>query len=401
MLPLILFNMKFASVILDIPTAALETPYTYVVLETAEEQTQLAAAKSFAKMPAKKAMQASFDDLLAEDPIQASPIHLSTAGLMQAGHEAGVSDFGVEMFTAANVSQGGSKEKASDSCAASLCSSVKVGCAVLVPFGGRKAVGFVVGLGADAPSGLDFSKLKAVEEVLGKPCFTEIGAQCAQFLADRYLAPFSSCIRLFMPPGGVPRMERINGTWQVTRPMVSEVDERWVTRTSGADEFKPRKGAVKQELVLQALKQGDLRVAELTAEYGSVSATLKSLEKKGVIRIEYRRRMRECDQPSAAFSKRAGERPVLTPHQEEALAAIAWASAKQDGHVVLVDGVTGSGKTEVYLRAIENELEQGRGAIVLVPEISLTPQTVARFRGRFGDTVAVLHSRMSSAALPL
>ncbi len=183
-------------------------------------------------------------------------------------------------------------------------------------------------------------------------------------------------------------MERINGTWQVTRPMVSEVDERWVTRTSGADEFKPRKGAVKQELVLQVLKQGDLRVAELTAEYGSVSATLKSLEKKGVIRIEHRRRMRECDQPSAAFSKRAGERPVLTPHQEEALAAITWASAKQDGHVVLVDGVTDSGKTEVYLRAIENELEQGRGAIVLVPEISLTPQTVARFRGRFGDTVA-------------
>lgn len=374
--------MKFASVILDIPTAALETPYTYAVLETAEEQAQLAAAKSSAKMPAKKAMQAS-------------PSHLSTADLMQAGHEAGVSGFGVEMLPAANVSQGGSKEKASDSRAASLCSSVKVGCAVLVPFGGRKAVGFVVGLGADAPSGLDFSKLKAVEEVLGKPCFTEIGAQCAQFLADRYLAPFSSCIRLFMPPGGVPRMERINGTWQVTRPMVSEVDERWVTRTSGADEFKPRKGAVKQELVLQALKQGDLRVAELTAEYGSVSATLKSLEKKGVIRIEHRRRMRECDQPSAAFSKRAGERPVLTPHQEEALAAITWASAKQDGHVVLIDGVTGSGKTEVYLRAIENELEQGRGAIVLVPEISLTPQTVARFRGRFGDTVAVLHSRMS------
>ena len=106
--------MKFASVILDIPTAALETPYTYVVLETAEEQTQLAAAKSSAKMPAKKAMQASFDDLLAEDPIQASPIHLSTAGLIQAGHEAGVSDFGVEMFTAANVSQAASARSSTE-----------------------------------------------------------------------------------------------------------------------------------------------------------------------------------------------------------------------------------------------------------------------------------------------
>lgn len=253
------------------------------------------------------------------------------------------------MIPAANASRGFPEEKASDPRVVPLCSSVQVGCAVLVPFGGRKAVGFVVGLSADAPSGLDFSKLKAVEGVLGKPCFTEIGAQCAQFLADRYLAPFSSCIRLFMPPGGVPRMERINGTWQVTRPMVSEVDERWVTRTSEADGFKPRKGAVKQELVLQALKQGDLRVAELAAEYGSVSSTLKSLEKKGVIRIELRRRMREYGQTSAAFTKRAGERPVLTPHQEEALDAITCASAKRDGHVVLVDGVTGSGKTEVYL----------------------------------------------------
>ncbi len=108
-------------------------------------------------------------------------------------------------------------------------------------------------------------------------------------------------------------MERINGTWQVTRPMVSEVDERWVTRTSEADGFKPRKGAVKQELVLQALKQGDLRVAELTAEYGSVSSTLKSLEKKGVIRIEPRRRMREYGQTSAASLQTGGGTALCLP----------------------------------------------------------------------------------------
>ena len=63
---------------------------------------------------------------------------------------------------------------------------------------------------------------------------------------------------------------------------------------------------------------------------------------------------------------------------------------------MLVDGVTGSGKTEVYLDAIEHALAAGRGAIVLVPEISLTPQTVGRFRSRFGDEVAVLHSRLSA-----
>ena len=226
-MPLILFSMKFASVILDIPTAALEAPYTYAVLETAEEQAQLKAKKPSAKMPAKKAMQASLDDLLAVDSAQASPNDLLAADSAQTGHAAEAKRLDADMRSAANASQGVSEEKTLNPCVPSSCSSVRVGCAVLVPFGGRKAVGFVVGLSADAPDGLDSSKLKAVEEVLGKPCFTEIGAQCAQFLADRYLAPFSSCIRLFMPPGGVPRMERINGTWQVTRPMVSEVDERW------------------------------------------------------------------------------------------------------------------------------------------------------------------------------
>ena len=83
--------------------------------------------------------------------------------------------------------------------------------------------------------------------------------------------------------------------------------------------------------------------------------------------------------------------------QVQAIAdAIVAACDAADGSVVLVDGVTGSGKTEVYLQAIERVLAQGRTACVLVPEISLTPQTVGRFRGRFGDTVAVMHSRMSA-----
>lgn len=348
---------------MDIPTAALDAPYTYAVPENEGERASLAARTARAKKPRKPA-QASLEDLLASS--DAAP-DSSDAAVSSEGQEAEGKLFG----------------------------DIAIGCAVLVPFGGRQAVGFVVSLSDCAPAGLDLAKVKAVEEVLGKPCFTEIGAQCAQFLANRYLAPFSSCIRLFMPPSGVPRVERINGEWQVTQPLVDEVDERWVELLPEAADFTPRKGAVKQELILAALRQGALRVAELTAEYGNVSSSLKSLEKKGVLRIESRRRLRAPESASAVFAARVGERPVLTEHQEAALAAIRSAASHEDGHVVLVDGVTGSGKTEVYLRAIEDALGQGRGAIVLVPEISLTPQTVARFRGRFGDTVAVLHSRMS------
>jgi primosomal protein N' (replication factor Y) (superfamily II helicase) len=87
---------------------------------------------------------------------------------------------------------------------------------------------------------------------------------------------------------------------------------------------------------------------------------------------------------------------VLTEAQQHAVDAVAQA---QEGgaHEVLLHGVTGSGKTEVYLRAIERQLDAGRGAIVLVPEIALTPQTSARFQARFGDTVAVLHSALTTA----
>jgi primosomal protein N' (replication factor Y) len=86
--------------------------------------------------------------------------------------------------------------------------------------------------------------------------------------------------------------------------------------------------------------------------------------------------------------------PALSEEQEAALAPILAALERRGGEERLLQGVTGSGKTEVYLRATGAALAQGRGAIVLVPEIALTPQTVARFRERFGETVAVLHSRL-------
>lgn len=276
-----------------------------------------------------------------------------------------------------------------------------VGCAVLVPFGRRTCVGFVMDIAEDNASGEGAAggdsalALKDIQQVLSHSYFNDLGARCARFLAQRYIAPLSSCVRLFTPPGGVPRMVRAEGTWEVVQPATHEVDDRWVCRLPEADSFVPRKTAVKQKAVLDALKAGDLRVADLTAEYGSVNAVLTALEKKGVIRVERRRRMRQETMHSDVF-KPTGTRHALTDDQARALETINQAYGQQSGKTVLLDGVTGSGKTEVYLCAIETVLQQGRSAIVLVPEISLTPQTVARFRGRFGDTVAVLHSRMSN-----
>lgn len=107
-------------------------------------------------------------------------------------------------------------------------------------------------------------------------------------------------------------------------------------------------------------------------------------------------RWRGCREQTT-LSSASGKAPVaLTNGQQQALAQIERARLDAHGDVVLVDGVTGSGKTEVYLSAIERVLAAGRSACVLVPEISLTAQTVGRFRSRFGETVAVFHSRLSA-----
>lgn len=370
--------MKLVSVVLDIPTKALDAAYTYVWFESEHE---CAAWSSHAV--SQVVSQASLEDYLesvqCDDGLKDALAHQSLEGQrwgnteMSEVEECGQAPDGAECDTSAF--------------------GLDIGCAVLVPFGHRPAVGFVVDIqSCDGVDGIE--SIKPIDRVISKPFFTDIGARCAAFMAERYIAPFSTSIRLCMPPGGVPRIERIDGRWELTKPLVHEVDERWVSRTDLADSFTPRKGAIKQQQILRALEQGDLRVSELSAEYGSVSSTIGSLEKKGIITIETRRRVRTSESVSDAFkASQAGL--SLTPDQKNALETIEAAAQKRAGHVVLVDGVTGSGKTEVYLCAIEQVLKEGRGAIVLVPEISLTPQTVARFRGRFGETVAVLHSRMS------
>ena len=391
--------MKLASVILDIPTQALDAPYTYAV----PEEGLFAAACEGA---------GDCDD---------GPLGRDFA--------------------------------------------ISVGCAVLVPFGHRRAVGFVVSIGEYGqpggpqwPQGIDAGKLKAIERAVSQPYFDEEGAACAQWLSERYIAPLSACVRLFTPPGGVPRMVHgRDGRWRLEQPAVGQVDDRWVVAGPAFSEFTPRANAVKQVAVMEALRGGQLRVSELTAQMGSVSSTLKALEAKGAVVIEHRRRMRGFSEGAARIAQRAvsgaggdavcrdaagfdgsangvaveggaagfaaacegragqacggdadpaagnedaahapSPKPQLTCGQAQALEAIAVACHAADGSVVLVDGVTGSGKTEVYLQAIERVLAQGRTACVLVPEISLTPQTVGRFRGRFGDTVAVMHSRMSA-----
>ena len=277
-----------------------------------------------------------------------------------------------------------------------LASEVQVGSAVLVEFGHRPAVAYVVSLEVDPA--LDLDRLKPIEAVLGGPYFSEDGAKLAFWVAHEYVAPLSDAIHLLTPPGPAPKARRVvaeNGSvsWTIATRTAKQVEERWVSLAPGAAEFTPAKTAIRQQEILTALAAGPMPVSELAARCsGDVSGAIRSLAAKGVVEVEMRRRVRGA----GALPPETADTHVLTDGQREALDAINDAVSARNGDVVVLDGVTGSGKTEVYLRAVRKVLEEGGGAIILVPEISLTPQTVKRFRSRFGDQVAVLHSRLST-----
>jgi primosomal protein N' (replication factor Y) len=304
-----------------------------------------------------------------------------------------------------------------------LREQAQVGCCVLVDFARRPSLGYVVGIGDTLSSEVDPEKIRPLREVLSVPYFDATSALLAQWIAREYLSPLSETIHLFTPPGSSPRLKKdAERNWQLEHPGIGPVDDRWVSLTEEGSAFTPKDNAIKQRAIIDALGVSEMRVTDLALEISHLAAPLKALEKHGIVRVESRRRIR-------------GSRPVLpsthdiealTPGQEEALALIKrslsaqQATAKRQRQAVaaqeaatqpvasqqttqqqttqpiLLDGVTGSGKTEVYLQAIRAVLEGGGSALVLVPEISLTPQTVARFRARFGEQVAVLHSRLSA-----
>jgi primosomal protein N' (replication factor Y) len=151
-----------------------------------------------------------------------------------------------------------------------------------------------------------------------------------------------------------------------------------------------------QEKIIQCLEEnGPMLLSELTESAGVTAAPVKALEKKGLVTISSESVYRD---PHEGVELLKTEPLTLMPQQAGALKQILDAMIEPEPPVLLLHGVTGSGKTEVYLQAISRALEQGKGAIVLVPEIALTPQTVDRFRSRFADKperVAVLHSSLS------
>jgi primosomal protein N' (replication factor Y) (superfamily II helicase) len=226
---------------------------------------------------------------------------------------------------------------------------VRVGSVVRVPFGRQRLDGVVVDL-ADA-SDLPADRLVAPTGVRAESVPADL-VELALWMAAEYCSTPARALSLVLPPRGRERTEL------------------WAEATGAED---GRRLTANQRAVLE----------RLPGPAGADLAALRRLEARGLVAISARARRR------APRTNPAADRAVeLTAEQAAALEDV------RGGGEHLLHGVTGSGKTEVYLRAAAETLAAGRGVIVLVPEIALTPQTVARFQARFGDTVALLHSAL-------
>lgn len=159
-------------------------------------------------------------------------------------------------------------------------------------------------------------------------------------------------------------------------------------------EAMQRRAPVQAAVILDLMHGGAERAAtDLQTRHGATGATLRALERQGLIERSEREIYRAPD--LSGDGRDAGKHP-LNAGQRAAWAAITGALDAGRFQTFLLQGVTGSGKTEVYLQAIEHALARGRDAIILVPEISLTPQTVGRFYARFREDIAVLHSGLGT-----
>ena len=336
-----------------------------------------------------------------------------------------------------------------------LRDAVEIGSIVLVPFTNRLMLAYVVGF----PTRPDVARVRNISRILDEqPLFDFDAQRLCRWIAARYASSLSSAFRLVMPPGRSRKVKQfvsmavdrekalemledrrtalldvvevlsasaqeiemaalkrhvsasavssavasleekglVKRRFVLTEPAASPAARLAVRASQGAsDTFELDKLPTRQRDIMSHLvAHGGMEFqSDLLRVTGASSSSLKSLERKGLVEIVSEELLR---QPRLGYGREAQEIPTPNEHQQAAVDRITEALEVKSHGVFLLEGVTGSGKTEVYLRAIERVLALGRSAIVLVPEISLTPQTLERFASRFPGKVAVLHSRLAT-----
>lgn len=329
---------------------------------------------------------------------------------------------------------------------------VQVGSRVMVPFGPRKLQGFVIELSNETQFSLE--KVRNIEEVLDiEPPLTPELVQLAKWMSERYMSTYYGALQVMIPSALRSKYEkRISliekpGEYEILPPgerecyeyldryspvsfetflkkfpfaglwvkegiktgvlkaednLIDRLGKKMITLISPARSIEEliaeREGlgkrAYRQREILSYFIEGppEVSLPQLLADLGTSSQTVKSLLDKELLKS---REIEDYRDPFANRIFKTAEKYPFTPQQEKVIEGIDQGRKDFGYFPSLIHGVTGSGKTEVYLEIMERTIAEGKEAILLVPEISLTPQMVNRFKGRLGDKVAVMHSALS------
>ncbi|MFU8779681.1 MAG: primosomal protein N' [Kiritimatiellia bacterium] len=254
---------------------------------------------------------------------------------------------------------------------------IEIGLRVSVPFGPRTVHGYVVACLKETETD---HKLKAIKRIVSPiPYLDQTLLKLISWISAYYGARMEQCIRTALP-GAVRKKDA--GFREQQEVSILPVPQPQPKLTEP------------QQRVLQALTAsgGSMLLTNLLQECRVSRSPVQTLAKKGM--LEIRAVVQQRDPFANSTFVRTGPLALMDA-QKEALTGILASMQSPSPKPILLYGVTGSGKTEVYLQAIAATIAKGRQAIVLVPEIALTPQTVARFRARFGANIAVLHSHLS------
>ena len=269
----------------------------------------------------------------------------------------------------------------------SLIGKVSVGSKVEIPFGkgDRIRTGYVVEIGEKAKAENANFTLKEIAGIAPKSVSAEENlVELAHFIHRRYGSTMINALKTVLPVKKVTNRK-------VSQIIVSDVPE--ITIKQGITVAQGKNQRAKVRLLQELLRSNRLSYSLVTGKLNVSSSTIRSLEKEGFLNIEV---MQNSDLPFA-FRKDEETIPVLSDEQKTIVESI-----EADRHLgkageYYIHGITGSGKTEVYMRLIENCLNEGKQAILLIPEIALTYQNLMRFYRRFGGKVAVVHSKLTDS----
>lgn len=261
---------------------------------------------------------------------------------------------------------------------------IKVGMVVSIPFGNGNQLrkGYVTGLTREPK--VDPARLKNICGISSAEETTESRLiALAAWMRENYGSTMIQALKTVLP---IQEKMKAKEKRYLCLKISREEAEKLL------EELEKTRFKARTRLLRELLKEPRLDVSYASKELGATTSVVKKMTEQGIISIEYEELLRNSLDTEKL---RLEEELPLTPEQETAVREILREWEKETPRPVLIDGVTGSGKTQVYMKLIETVLDQGQQAIILIPEIALTYQTVRRFYARFGEKVSVINSRQS------